>query len=654
MKNALDGRSCNDEARELLSVIAHASRTGQFEKRNPYPQFTEAGQPNEQHYVWELIHLRRTAGTGTKLGRITQAGYATAFRALVAEASHMGIDLRALGRSRHKVFEDPKLLEMNVDEIEQLEKAFDAMDVLYQQTKRGRPAIRKKWLALIKRARQLKERAFKSPLHTFTYMARDESGRTLRWDRAHFQIQRALLKCIKEKTHYLLQIHPGAFKTMTLTGIVTVLLMENPGLRIAVIRHNTSEAEKIVKYMKSVIRHRRRRALFPEIKFKSGTTLDNSKIDLQREDESIDPNVIAYGILSAGEGIHCDIMFMDDPCPARVADEPSTRERIKARFWKTWTKRLVGGAVCIIDGYSFSTSDLYQEIIAKSKAGTFRCYLDIRPAGGKPHFTAPAPSAFDSEQLKEIYDQRPADYDWFYRLRPMDDSKRVINQLCYYQVDKPMPDFEFLVLSVDPAASTGKGANPTGVGIIGLQTKGPAYLLAADRVDAAPEVMEETLGKLVERWKPSEMVIESVIGFRYLAVMMQKAYPMVKVRRYTAEAKAKLIRLRNTSRFIIHGDFLFPSRDGAFIAEELNWLADQLLFFGTGVADDGVDMVTQTIRVYGHKMADRPVFRPAKTTYMSTDKQLQRDADHFVKQALAVNAAARYDSVEWMALSQDF
>jgi hypothetical protein len=644
------------DARELLTLLSAALESGMCDARNPHPRSLPGGEPNRAHYLWEYQRVKKMANQSVKIKGVFPAHAKAQMDMIEREAKGLGLDMAKMGEEQSNLLSDPKLLDFNDKEIKAFEALISEMEVEHSRAEWRVAAYlrrKKKWLKLVKKVMELRGRARKSPLMAFSYIARTEKDELFTWDPLHFDIERHVIDCVRKSKHYLLQVHPGAFKTMLLTGIMSVFLMENPNLRLAVIRHNQPEAAKIARFMRTLLAHPRARALYPKCQInrhrgKGDTTY------LKRDSESIDPTVGAYGILSSGEGVHCDIMFMDDPCPARIEDEPSTRERIKNRFWKTWTKRLVEGAVCIIDGYSFSTTDLYQEIIKKSKAGTFDCHLDIFPAGGSPDFTAPAPSAFNSSSLKMIHDTRPSDYSWFYQLRPMDDSNRIVMRLHYYKVGGIIPPFQKVVISVDPAASAGKGANATGIGVWGIPVKGAAHLLAADRIRAAPEYIMPIFDSWVEKWKPTDILMEAVIGFRYLCVMMQERYPNVKLTRYTAESKSKSTRLKNAERYIRHSYLLFPSRDGYNIVDDLVWLADQLIYFEAGAKeDDGVDMVSQVAKVYkGHFGAiDR--YRDAKPRILSTDELFLRDEVNFVENAVAAGQSGRYDETAWMQMGHE-
>ena len=105
-----------------------------------------------------------------------------------------------------------------------------------------------------------------------------------------------------------------------------------------------------------------------------------------------------------------------------------------------------------------------------------------------------------------------------------------------------LPAFDRVVVGVDPAVSSGKGADETGIVVVGVVAKGPpadwrAYVLEDASVGAAsPTAWAQAVAGAYDRWDADRVVAEGNQGGEMIEAVLRQVAPLVSYRKVTARA----------------------------------------------------------------------------------------------------------------------
>lgn len=424
---------------------------------------------------------------------------------------------------------------------------------------------------------------------------------------------------------------PGHGKSDFAAHEVALWIIDNPYEQVLVGHAKEDKASDQMRYTSAMFDMgepvgRRRHALFPHIKVSRKKRPTTSSLHLDVDQTLKAPALRAHGINEAISGSNATKMLLDDPVDEKEAEEPSTRDRKYNRICNTWLTRLRGSeeTFTLVTATIWHEDDAVSRLVSLADAGKARYVICWMPAGGPDKFKPVWPEMYPAAYLKSKYAQNPQQYQTVYMMKPAGKSGKIVNAFRWFDPQSEEHQ-EFIGrcavhVTVDPSATNRQKSDRHGVLFVGVgelrqetalenggkqvSTRRVARILSADSIHAAPVDVLASIAARAAAQRVDYLHIETVGGFGALADVAENLYDMPTIRHTPTGQGSKEQRLRSVAPMIdasLPGmipcvEFPHAPDDPTRPHDDIRWLTDQILRFGSTKADDGVDALTQLLK----------------------------------------------------------
>ncbi len=538
---------------------------------------------------------------------------------------------------------DDSILELEEGMINKVEAAIRAIPGLDIPKK-------KRWIRLIERARAIQALAKKSAIAMWTYVGRNtENGEVF-----HMQtIQSRFFNVWNDTTkpNSLIMAPPAHSKTTCLRGQVIWDIANDPTLRILILYDTDDKSKKEIGVLKTLMRGKYFRALYPEVRVlgRQDDAEDSRRrfTVLRPNTGSREPTVEGAAIMSQINGCGYEYIYVDDPCPAMVANQPTTRDNINFKWTNVVEERLRNPErsrirmICT----PWHMNDLAGHIQRQVQEGArddwliaideFRIKDDLE---GNP---IPLwPQRFDSNYYRnKRLKMSPNEYARNYQLMCHGEEDQLVSKLKFYASEGLSEQFQQqhpehveahlarleairkgeLWLSIDPSATSGRNSSETGVSEIVITAGGQAYCTDCHFFPGNPVVMQEWIVQRIAGGGIRYVLVEAQGGMKGM-VSCWREYITRRLRELKVNWTGSIIdvktqgsgggqnigkrqRLKNVAGYIQNGYIKFAGRQVWDIGikaydyrcsrnDRMQKLCNQILHFPMGTSD-GVDTITQ-------------------------------------------------------------
>ena len=600
-----------------------------------------------RYYMRKLAHIAARVGLGKDNDGLT-AAEATKLQDYYAKQFELvnGIPLKEATQGMRDPIErlkDTSVLEHTEDELNELESAIRGIDEL------GVPK-KKRWLNLIERVRALQKKAKASAIAMWTYVGRDsETGKVFHMQ----QIQARFFETWNDDRypHSLTMAPPGHSKTTCLRGQVIWDIANDPTLRVLILYDTDSKALKETPLLKSIMRGKLFRALYPHVRVLGR---DDDAEDSRRRftvarknTGSREPTVEGAAIMSQINGNGYDHIYVDDPCPALVAQQPATRDNINFKWNNEVEERLRNPArarirmVCTPWHEEDLAGHIQRQVGEGAREGwriaidEFRVNMDVDgvPISLWPERFTPRYYQMKRRRLS------PNEYTRLYELRCQSDDEKLVSALGYYvsegmdtdwcklhpeQIEAHQARLQEIKngehwLSIDPSATSGRHSSETAATEIVITAGGQAYVEDAWFFPGNPVKMQEWIVQKITSGTIAYVLVEAQGGMKGQVVLWRE-YIERRLKELNFRWKGNFLlvntqgkgggqqigkrqRLKNCSGLLQNGLIKFPGRLNfnpnlqvmeyrCSDRDKIQKLTKQIVNFPMGTSD-GVDTITQ-------------------------------------------------------------
>lgn len=489
------------------------------------PTALEMGDPSWYHKrISELASLMRR----NKLDALEAKRMSDFYRSMYHDLT--GLELSESARqllSPVELLRDDKLFEMNRDELLALKDAIDKTEALAAKKKA-------EWLELIDIALALQEKARTAAILLWVYVGRDtETGGLFTMADVHAAMFEAWYA--PGAKHTLVEAPPGNGKSTCFRGKKLWDIANNPSLRCLLLNDSDQKAMKEIALLRMLIKSKPFQALYPHIRVSGrDDSAEQSKrrFTVTRPNTgSREPSFEAAGMLSQINGNGYDRIYIDDPSPPDVANQPGIREaqwfkftneiEHRARDPKRWGIDFVCTPWAVDD----VAGHIVKEVTDGKRKG-WRIRIDEfrikKDASGGP---IPIwPERYGVEYLEDQRDRDPKAYARLFELSATPEEDRIVGTVKYYlrdandpmlarldpdNVERHVEKIEQIMaaeqwLSIDPSATSGRKSSMTGITQIALTAHGTAFVVDCWLMREGPAAVQEWLLAALGGPKPRE------------------------------------------------------------------------------------------------------------------------------------------------------
>jgi len=424
---------------------------------------------------------------------------------------------------------------------------------------------------------------------------------------------------------------------------------QDPREQMAIVHRSDTVASEMLRYAKSAFTTntpvgRRNRALFPDLP--EINAKDNSAISMRLNigDTLRSATIVSNGVKNKRSGINVSKMLFDDITDPVDVNQKSERDNVKRLVDSTWMTRL-RGRTCdrfwVWVNTIWHDEDAASKYLAMARKKKLNVSVLVMACGGPDKNFEPLwPEMYSRDAMRKAYQKDPHTYEAAYMSKPHSQEASIIRRLAYYAIE-PRPDAteaEKMVfhvehnrffggsvhhVSVDPSATNREKSDRAGMvyaamgdmvrdetinGSIVTKHYARLRIIEARRERAnQSEIVEYVAATAL--LKPVDYVhVETVGGFHATADLLESEYN-IDVVRHQPGNKNKEIRLRRVASAIDNSRptdapavVEFPGRwketEKGWVlvpTEDVQWVVDELLRFGSAPTDDGVDAITQLV-----------------------------------------------------------
>ena len=599
-----------------------------------------------QAYVKARHRLLNQAHTGA----VNSAAFQRMSQAIAAECeANTGIPYEEAARqSQDRIAAFMGLMQSSEAELVAVEAAIAAITDI-----RVTNELKKKWTRLINRTKALQEQCREDPAMCWVYVGRND-------DSEHAGELFELAECHIDMfdiwndagyLHSLIEAPVGHGKSTNLRGQIVWEIGKQPELRCLYITDEKGKAEKTVMLIKLILRSKRFRAVFPEVRVltRSDDAKDSSlQFTVVRKNVfARDPTFEGNGIQGRIQGNRYDRIYADDVCPPEVGTHKSIRDTINTTWLSVVEGRLADPKasrmrfICT-PWHPDDIAGMIQREVREGRLKSWRVAIDqFAIKDGKNGLAIPIWSKWDTAFLEERKIRDGKNYDFKYALRFASKSDVTIRRIQYYNADPTTasPNGQNMLdtiaqserwLSIDPAGTSGVASSDTGIVEVVLTGNGYAFVPRCwfyhcpigEVIDRITELIFNASppGFTGMHWEAQGGV---KVGIPAVITMIQRnladrgyTQPLATVMTGTTVGGArrnqsKTIRLKNCSGYLERGLVRFAgmryenhkmpvSHPGRFYlgpqrGTELADLGEHILNFDPTRNTDGVDALTQWI-----------------------------------------------------------
>jgi len=528
----------------------------------------------------------------------------------------------------------------------------------------------KKWIARIQKVRALRDRArnklpkgysrsqgraleMAHPLRYMVWVGRPGTGGDGDKPLTYFQIRRHHCKMAQatysarkreiltngkwlpysaKGAFYILP--PGHGKSAFVSHVISLMLSERPSLRCI---FNHAQEEMAQQNLGMVAANfdpaeacgRRNLAMFPGLEIAEKSS---KKFRLKLPERQKSPTIIAVGYTAAKSGTDADILWNDDPCDQKLAEQPTERKRAWDRINGTWRTRLRGTRT-----FEFYSSTMWHhddptaKMLALIKArSAFYTVCPMRCGGPDRDFAPLWPEMYPASYLKQKYKELGARlYATVYECNPQPEELRKVKRLAYYVPGDEHYSFtESAVhhLSLDPTATSREKSDEASfvyaaIGDVvtatrdSIQYRKELRILDARQFHATQSTGVEEVCAFASVNRVDYVHAETRSGFNATAEMLEARD--IDVIRHDPGNRSKERRLMDVATMLddsptdkgLEGAVVrFPGMmgpNGVPVQDPdspILWLEQQILEFGVCQKDNGLDATTQLCKFLGPEL----------------------------------------------------
>lgn len=537
----------------------------------------------------------------------------------------------------------------------------------------SRAAAKKAWGERIKRLKRVRTRARDAfpagsaqpnrpamvaahPLRFMIYTGREpKRGNVFRVGNHHGVIALALYEAENRKrwqnlewvpvffTGLMTVIPPGHGKTTMAAHWLSLRIAQNPRLRVLIGHAQSGEAEKDLAYVAAMFdrdtaQGRRLRSLFPAVPETRKSNTETFDLEPIAGEKKRQPTIMAYGITGQISGSDADIIWFDDPCDQKLAEQETTRKSAFDRMNGTWRSRMRDTPED--PTFEWTTTTLWHHDdpncirigLAKDRKIKLRVKV-LRCGGPDEHFAPLWPEVIPASKLKSTYAEwrNPRLYAAAYQSNPQPDSLRKIRRLAYY-LPGDEQHAKFLAnsvnyISIDPTGTNRDKSDMAsfvyaGVGdLVIKRTDNSVEYVRKCRILHAHEMharQGETVSEVcafAEHHSTHYICCEMVSGYEAMREFFEQRD--LDVIASQPHGKSKEVRLGHVASMFDDSlrDKGFPGaviefpgkkmEDGTIGPDPdspLAWLEDQILNFGVAKGDHGVDAAVYLAKHIGPEL----------------------------------------------------
>ncbi len=536
------------------------------------------------------------------------------------------------------------LMEHSAPELKAVQEAVANCDKLTASEK-------KRYSGLIDQTIALQDECRDDPMKCWVYIGRDsENNDVFKMGPVHARYFRIWNDPKPKNT--LIMAPPGHCKTTSMRGWVIYRLGHNPNIRCLIIKQAKDHAKSEVLLLKAIMRSDRFRAMFPGVRVleRSEAGMDtNLRFTVSRVNVmSREPTIEGAAIQSRINGNRYDWIVSDDLCPPAVQEQPAMRNDANRRWESVIKERLGDPRTSRIDMICtpWHEDDVAGRIRKRQDRGQLRGWTvaidEFAIKDDRRGLAIPIWDRYNSEYFEDKKLNEAASYTLNFRLVAKLDKQKEVRYLQYYnaKLDSPFTTEAdrvlgkalqgpegYRCLSIDPAATAGKGASDTGVTELIIGTLGYGFVPQIWTLQLGPVAMHEWIAKRVmdaieEGFPYEEVIIEAQGGMKGMVSEwipalqgMLKEWNCTHAPRFqqpgvkhagTGHNWSKGRRLRECASYLERGFIRFAGetrkdhKNGRLFSAvengtEIALLKERIIDFNPAGRTDGVDALTQAI-----------------------------------------------------------
>jgi len=433
------------------------------------------------------------------------------------------------------------------------------------------PAGRKAWLGELCR-----RQARNDPNAFVSFAFSDSRGRPLRQAGFHRDLQAFL----SDNANALVELPRDHGKSTQVCARVVWELGRNPSLRVKIVCASKALAAERGRFIRQAIETSEGlHFVFPHLLPARPWT--DTRLTVVRPENVMGPSLTAMGIGDMATGARADLLVCDDIVDVAAIHSLSRRERVKLLFDNNLMNLLEP------DGrfWGLCTPWHRDDLNARLK-NQWRYVLFRKTVGADLESIWPERWPRDALAARRDLIGEPA-FARGYQLVPMAEESITISEEWVQYWTKPNePDL--VLLSVDPAASTGPRADRSALVVLGKRKKEIRCLAAiADRV-AAPDLMA-LIGAVDARWNPHVILFETNGGFASTFEMFKSQASWASKLKQVRNTEDKGGRVHAFSVAVSGGNFLLRGAESGGVVPEQKQLFDEMTEYPLGDHDDLLD-----------------------------------------------------------------
>jgi len=409
-------------------------------------------------------------------------------------------------------------------------------------------------------------------------------------DRPLFAHQKMWARELQTDQDTLIIAPPGTLKSTLLTYFIEWSIGNNPDFKVLHIMNTATQASRQVMAIADTIEHNERyQAIFGIVPDKS-RTWSKDTLYVQRTDKN-NPYATVYGTGIDGpyQGVHVDMIVVDDPTDQQDVRSEITMQQQRERVRGVLRDRLNPGGKIIGILTRWGEADLVRDF-EDMGFNVLACPVEGRYTWGRLLF----PEFFSDEALQRIRSAKDQGGDGLstglYTLTYMCDPTGAAGsmvQRAWWQFYNDQPEFNRIIHSWD--LSTGRlGGDFTSFGAWGVAENG-YYLFDSLRDHLTMDGVIEKMRMLANRDRPQAILVEDA-GTSIPVVDYLKKHTRLPIHAIKPGSRDKVSRLQGVVHLI--------EAKRVWLPVGKSWVApymDELAAFPGGQHDDAVDMTSQAL-----------------------------------------------------------
>ncbi len=381
-------------------------------------------------------------------------------------------------------------------------------------------------------------------ISTLALAARDGDARTYAkavHNRDYEPYQDAWAEALETRDRSVIVCPPDTYKSTTVRDFVEREIGRNPNIRILWVMNAGDQAQKQVMAISQTIKSNNvYRAAF-NIEEDEDAQWTKNVLFVRREIEDPDPTLMGTGLNGPYQGLHFDIIIIDDPTDQDDVNSPTTMESQRNKIRGVILDRLLVGGRIIVIVTRWGDNDL----VPTFESMGFKVY-NMPVVGDYPWGPTLSPTKFPMERVEEIRQNKgPLLFSLTFMCNPMAVRGNVIlrEHLSYWDAATlPKNPLQFF-LALDPAASTKTWADYSAIATVGIDIRARIMYLVdiwGGKVET-PE-LEDTFVKRATRIHGLRAVGLETAGFQISLLQQWRRKHRLPFREIPYRSRSKIAR----------------------------------------------------------------------------------------------------------------